>query len=147
MAGKKGRSGRRPKPDALKIASGTYRADRSGDLASKVTPEGKPERPHFTNPDAAAMWDREVEELMRVGVATVLDGPMLQIMCELYGLYRASYAIAELDPTDKDARIATATYATKVDAIASRFGLNASDRGRLKVDVAKPAGIQARKRG
>ncbi len=93
------------------------------------------------------MWDSHVRALEEMGVATPTDAAILQSMCELWGLYRMAYELAESMPIDKDARIAVTTYWAKFEAAAARCGLNPSDRGRLKVDVAKPAGIQARKRG
>lgn len=147
MAGKPGRSGRRPKPDVLKIAQGTYRAKRSGNPKDKVDVKGAPKKPHFENPYADALWDETVKELVELGVATKIDAPLLRTMCELWGLYRMAYEIAEKDPTDKDARIAVVSYVAKFEQVAARFGLNPSDRGRIKIEKPKQSVTQARKRG
>lgn len=131
----------------MKLAQGTYRASDSGDPDEKPDAQGVPEKPDFGNPHAAELWDEIAEELVAMNVARRIDAAMLRSMCEMWGLYRTSYGIAESDPTDKDARIAVATYWAKFEQAAARFGLNPSDRGRLRVETTKQEGIQARKRG
>lgn len=104
-------------------------------------------KPEFTNAAASDLWDEVVAELVSLGVATPLDVPMLKSMCEVWGLYRAAYKVAEDDPTDKDARIAVVAYWAKFEQAAARFGMNASDRGRLQIAKKPKGGITARKRG
>lgn len=147
MAGKRGRSGRRPKPRVLHIAEGTHRDDRHGAVGDSFDAEGAPEKPEFSNPWAAQLWEQEVSDLINRGIAKKLDRAMLQSMCELWGLYRHSLSIAEDNPIDKDARIAVATYWAKFEQAAARFGMNASDRSRLKIEKPKTPLIQQRKRG
>lgn len=147
MAGKKGRSGRPRKATALHIAEGTHRHNEHGDIGDAVLATGCPEKPHFASIAASDHWDEVVPQLVSLGVAAQVDRSHLIAMCELWGLYRSAYDIAESHPTDKDARIAVSTYFTKWESAAARVGMNPSDRSRLKIDKPKSTGIEARKRG
>lgn len=147
MAGKRGRSGRRPKPDAVKLAAGTYRYSDSGDPEEKPEADGAPQKPVFASVHASELWDKTVTELVAMQVAARIDSALLRSMCELWGLYRISYEIAESDPTDKDARIAVVAYWAKFEQAAARFGMNPSDRGRLRIEKPKEPAIPARQRG
>jgi len=146
MAGKKGRSGGRPKPTALHISQGTHRADRHGPIDSQVEFDPEIEKPNFECPYAEAMWNKEVQATIDAGIVTKVDGPLLRSACDLWGLYMMSCQIATNDPTDRDARIAVTAYWAKFEQAAARFGWNPSDRSRLKIEKPKASGIQARKR-
>lgn len=146
MAGKRGRGGQPPKPTALRLADGTHHRYRHGDPTEALAAESldAPERPHFENAAAADLWDSVVPRLINLGIAKETDAAMLRSMCEMWGLYRAAYAAAEQDATDKDARIAVTAYWAKFETAASRFGLNASDRGRMRVETHKSGGVRRR---
>lgn len=148
MSGKPGKSGRRPKPDVLKLAKGTYRADRSGDPDKKPKPDGVPMRPKMSMPEARAFWDRYVPELVRIGVAKQIDSARLQAMCEAWALLRLATKAVNADPIDKDARIAYAEYSRQFAQAADQFGMNPVGRTRIQVDTddSKPS-IAPRKRG
>jgi P27 family predicted phage terminase small subunit len=79
MAGKKGRSGRRKLPAAVKQARGTYRKDRDADAAQELplpTAAGshaEPPKPEHLHAIAAAEWDRLTPLAVRVGLVTPLD--------------------------------------------------------------------------
>ncbi|MEM8866507.1 MAG: P27 family phage terminase small subunit [Planctomycetota bacterium] len=147
MAGKKGKSGRPRKPQLLQIAEGTHRSDRHGASGDAVCVDGKPEKPNFSNPWADELWETDIAPLIELGVITRTDSSIAQTTCEMYGLYRMCYELAEQDPTDKDTRIAVTAYWAKYEQGASRLGLNPSDRARMKVEKKKPNSIQGRKRG
>ena len=147
MAGKPGRSGRKRKADSLKIADGTYRADRSGDPDSKPKPLGKPTKPEFEGQEASDFWDKYVVELIDLGVATSLDAPRLQHLCEVWALLRRATVAVDEDPLEKMARIAYAEYSRQFGTLASEFGLNPASRSKIEIERSKPAGIQGRKRG
>ena len=137
MAGKRGRSGKRRAADEIKIASGTYRADKSGALDEKPVIEGHIATPEFLNPHAAELWDTHVVPLIEAEAIKPTDVAMAKSMCQMWGLYCESFELANLEPTDKDARIAVTSYWTKFEAAASRFGMNPSDRSRLRTDKPK----------
>ncbi len=147
MAGKKGRSGRKPKPTVLHIAQGTHRNDRHGPQDAQPEIDPTLTKPEFECPYASKLWDDEVQATIDAGLATKVDGPLLRSACELWGLYVMSYQIALNDPTDKDARIAVTNYWAKFEQAAARFGWNPSDRSRLKIEKPKAPGIAPRKRG
>lgn len=148
MAGKKGCSGRKPKPIALHVAAGTFRADRHGDPATHVHAEGKPEKPYFEHAAASDLWDSVVDELIGKGLAAAIDAAQLRIMCNQFALYIACESILMHDPTDEAAGRQSSRFRVGFDSIAARFGLTAVDRMKLRVEAAaKPTGIQARKRG
>lgn len=151
MAGNR-RSGRPRKPTELHVAEGTYRADRHGAKRAEAQEEQAAaaiRRPSGMTRDEAWLWDLVVTELVRRRVVKEIDAPLLQSMCELWGLYRKAYRAAKKWPLDRDARIAINTYWRAFEVAASRFGLNASDRARLQFHDGeqKQKAILARKRG
>lgn len=137
MAGKLGRSGRPPSPV-------------SGDSAFTVLmpplPE-MPQKPEFECPLAGELWDEVAGKLHEAKLLRVVDLPLLQSACELWGLYRRAYSAANRNPVDKDCRIAVTAYWAKFEQAAARFGLNPSDRQRLKTDAPVRPAIAARQRG
>lgn len=147
MAGKRGRSGPKPKPTMLSIADGTHRPDRHGEIGEAVRADTHFEKPNFQCTYADALWEETIVPAMAAGYLTVLDAPLCRSVCELWGLYVMSYDIALSEPTDKDARIAVTNYWAKFEQAAARLGLNPCDRARLKIEKPKPTGIAARKRG
>lgn len=136
MSGKLGRSGR-------------PRVNWPDDESILTLPalEELPEKPSFVSEDASQLWDDVAETLYDEKKLTLVDLALLQSTCELYGLYRASYAIAAQCPTDKDARIAVTSYWAKFEQGAARFGMNPSDRQRIKATKKVKPSIQARQRG
>lgn len=147
MAGKPGRSGRKPKPDSLKLAKGTYRADRFGDPSSKPDPGGVPEMPEFTLKESEEFWKEYIPMLVQLRIATSADAPRLQMMAEAWGLLRKATAAVNNDPIDKDARIAYAEYAKQFQLAAAEFGLNPSARSKIILPETKKPTIQGRQRG
>jgi P27 family predicted phage terminase small subunit len=86
--------GRKPKPIAVKIATGTYRADRDGTLESHVAavPLAKAPAPLKTlGPAGKAAWVETAERLVRLSVLTESDLGLLGRYC------RAHDEVAELD--------------------------------------------------
>lgn len=137
MAGRRPNAGRPRKSDELKIAKGTYREDRSGVLDLKPDLSGDIDKPEFVNAHASDMWDNEVAKLIDSGVIKPTDIAMARSMCQMWGLYCDCYAAAESNPVDKDTRIAVCSYWSKFEQAAARFGMNPSDRGRLRIDKPK----------
>ena len=135
MAGVAGRSGRKRKPDSIKILQGTYRSDRQGAPELKPSPDGAPVKPEFALPEAGAFWDAYVPELVRMGVAAAVDAPRLQLLCESWALLRRATDRLNEDPFDKVARCAQAEYSRQFTAATSEFGLTPSARSRIQVQV------------
>jgi phage terminase small subunit len=136
MSGKPGRSGR-PRlhsPD-------------DGDVLTLPALEAMPEKPVFSSPDASQLWDDVAESLYAKGALTIVDLALLKSTCQLYGLYCRCLPIAEADPIDKDARIAVTSYWAKFEQGCARFGMNPSDRQKLKERKSVKPVIAARQRG
>ena len=127
--------GRPRKPTELKVAQGTYRADRDGPRPEDLPNlDGEIERQSFPNHAARQMWNTVVQQLIDAGVVKPTDVPMARSMCEFWGLYWSSYKLASKNPTDPAIRVAVCSYWTKFEQAAARFGMNPSDRSRLRLD-------------
>lgn len=132
MAGVKGRGGRPAKPLKLHVVAGTFREDRHGGDPPAI--EGEVVKPEFLDPMAGAFWDRIAPKLIAAKVLTPADVESLQSCCDVWALWRKTHFMLMANPTDKDTRIAASTYLGLFNAIAARFGLNPSDRTRLKIE-------------
>ncbi len=122
--------GSKPKPKEAHILAGTFRADRHD---GEPVAEGVPVRPPDMKGEAKALWDSITPQLVANGTAKNLDTSALVACCELWGLYRAAYAVASAAPADKDARIALTAYYAAWERAATRLGLSPADRARLRV--------------
>lgn len=143
--------GRPRTPDAIKLATGTWRKDRDGDPGAVVPSEGVPERPADVTGDARKLWESIVPGLIESGVATARDTTTLAEMCQWYKRYRK--VAKELDrtrasnPYYKDLLSATKWAWAEFDKIGGRFGLTPADRARLKVESPKKSSVPKRARG
>lgn len=118
-----------------------------GDVLQLPALDSLPEKPVFTSGAASQLWDDVAETLYEEKKLTLVDLALLQSTCELWGLYRSAFQCAVNDPIDKDARIAVTAYWAKFEQGAARFGMNPSDRQKIRANKqAKPA-IPARQRG
>ncbi|MEM8668736.1 MAG: P27 family phage terminase small subunit [Planctomycetota bacterium] len=139
--------GRPPKPDAIKIAEGTYRSDRHGDQDAKPKAEGVPVRPEMAMPEAKEFWDQYVPMLVEMGVAKRADTPRLQALAESWALLRRATKAVNDDPIDKYARIAYGEYSRQFTTLANEFGMNPIARSRIIIDKPQKKSIAGRKRG
>jgi len=91
MSGRKGRSGRRPLPTALKKARGTYRKDRSpaakAGKAELAFPPAKLAAPAWLDKTAKAEWAKVVPQLDLVQVLTEPDLLQLAAYCAAASLW------------------------------------------------------------
>ncbi len=138
-------AGRPRKPTEMKVLEGTYRHDRDGPLPEDFSQlDGEIATPEFPDPAALEMWNTHIQQLIDAGVVKPTDVPLAISMCELWGLYRHAYEAARKSPTDQDTRVALCSYWTKFEQASARFGMNPSDRSRLRLD--KPAlGVRSRR--
>ena len=130
----RGENGGRPAKhtDDLKLV-GAFRSDRHGDRENAPKAIGAPRKPAWTESDeASALWDRLVPGLAERGLVGQDDEAFLQAMCEVWGLYREAYELAQVDATDKDARIAYLGYFAAFQQAASKCGLTPMDRQKLR---------------
>jgi len=93
MSGVKGKSGRKPKPDALKELAGTYRADRSNPDQPTLTPlEALPRCPTNIKGEARKAWSKVGKLLLGMGVLTVADLHALEAYCTVYARWQDAEA-------------------------------------------------------
>src|SRR4051812_285436 len=97
MANRKnsGKGGRKPRPTALKIASG-MRADRVP-AGEPVAPSGAPERPGWLDDFGKEGWDRAVAAVERLNLLSVVDGDALTVYAAAYSRWRHALGSIEAD--------------------------------------------------
>lgn len=140
-----GLRGPKAKPREMKIAAGTYRADRGP--ANPATPEkGIPETPHQLRGKHKEAWETFALQLDDAGVLSKLDGPAVELLSNTYVLYiEAAQKVAELGPVwmqKGDGGIPECTvnpyYKIMADEhvrlrqILSEFGMTPSSRSRIE---------------
>jgi phage terminase small subunit len=144
--------GRPPKPLALKVLDGTFRADRDAStLSSGIAADGTPDKPADLLDQAGLFWDRFVPELVRFGVAKGIDTPQLTSLCVSWGeMERCREAIQALDPRSKKyfrLQHQHAVWKKAFDVLASKFGMTPVDREKLHIDKPKEnTGVKRRDR-
>lgn len=149
MAGKKGRSGNRRIPTALKKLHGTFQKSRAQPNEVQV-PLGRPELPERVagDPEALAEWERVVPLLDSVRVLSDADRSMLASYCAAHSLAIAATAEYLRDGILIENRFGElkahpmVTVAQKARAEAMRlgleFGLSPAARSRVSSVPEKP---------
>jgi P27 family predicted phage terminase small subunit len=80
---------------AVKIAQGTYRADRDGDA---IVPAGLPPKPAWLCPVASAEWDRVVGDLVAYVGLSPDDAGTLALCCQAYADFVKFHALGQAEP-------------------------------------------------
>jgi P27 family predicted phage terminase small subunit len=97
MAGKQGKSGRKPKPLSVLKLTGTYRADRHAATEINLPAKAPAPPPHITG-EARREWFRVVKLLAKSGCVTELDLQPLAAYCIEFEKYkRANDDISKVD--------------------------------------------------
>lgn len=116
--------GAKPRHANLKLVEGRSPGRDSGGRVVKTPPPFRripPERPEHLSPLAAELWDRIVAELPRLGLLKELDGPSLEMLCEVYALWRFAKAERlELGPFHTNSQGVTVAPWLKVEHDAAR---------------------------
>lgn len=129
---------RKPVPDLL--LEDRYRIDRHGEASSAWLPYGEPVMPDSLSPEARELWESLVPQLTQRGVATAVDTAELTGLCEWWGRYReASATLGEIEDRKSTEYyrigILAGAFWKNFSTAASRFGLNPSDRAKLRLGV------------
>ena len=136
------RTGRPPKPTALKLLHGTARPDRV--LKNEPQPEiGRPTRPHWLLPEAKREWSRIVPELLRLGLLAKIDRAMISMWCQCWGMYveavrdiRKNGTAFRTEKGYEGQRPSVAVMNKMIErmtALSARFGMTPSDRSKISV--------------
>jgi phage terminase small subunit len=142
-----GRRGPKPSPTALKLARGTFRAERDAARFDAVPSAGAPAKPDDLADVGKALWDQIIGEHAARKTLGTVDTSALAALCRTWELCQASYALAKAAPTDKDVRCSYLGYLSACDKIGAKFGWTASDRANMKLETKETkAGIPTRKR-
>jgi P27 family predicted phage terminase small subunit len=132
--------GRPRKPLPALLLEGRFRADRHGEAGSTWQPETAAaiDAPDWLSPDAKRLWQALAPSLSNAGIATEVDESELAALCDWWSRYRE--ASRELDKLEN--RRSTEYYRLAIltsmawknfSSAASKFGLNPSDRARLRL--------------
>ncbi len=134
-----GKGGRKPRPVALKIASG-MRADRIPSNSIDA-PQGTPEAPSYLDEFGKEGWLRISSAAARLGISSPVDADAMAVYATAYSRWRwAQEALkggkltiltARGETTNPAAGLAERSERTMLSVL-SLFGLNPSDRGRLR---------------
>ncbi len=130
-------SGRKRKSIEARIAEGSYRPQRHGDIVAKIEPAKATEKPSQLSEDESWFWD----QLMTTGHVAVSDVPMALTACQLWGLFQGAVKVAKEAPLDKDARLAVSGYGATLAQLASRFGMTPTDRSVLGIVTDRPQAV------
>ena len=90
---------------------------------------GKPKKPRGLDKVASRLWDGIVPKLSAAGIVSEVDGVCLGDMCRWYARYTES---AKDWGDAQSSRLARAAW-QEFASLASKFGMNPSDRARLRV--------------
>jgi len=81
-----GKRGPMPEPNALRLAKGTYRKDKHGDIDKELKPDIVPliKPPSSLGVKGRSVWNRVGETLVKLNLLSVNDYETFQLYCETY---------------------------------------------------------------
>jgi P27 family predicted phage terminase small subunit len=132
--------GRPRKPVADLMLEGRFRSDRHGEVSATWQPDGVPTQPTWLSEDAAQLWADLVPPLIARGIATAVDAPELASLCDWWSRYRQASRLLDDngansgDPAYYRHFLQASTAWKNFTAVAARFGLNPSDRAKLRIE-------------
>ena len=133
------RTGRPPKPTALKKLQGTLKKSRVN-INEWKPPAGAPKMPAHFKGHAAREWRRVVPMLLDAGLLTLADAPTLEAYCETYARWKDAAAIVDAEGLVVEAKQGPVPHpavniekAARKDCMefAQRFGFDPSSRSKL----------------
>jgi len=148
MAGRKGKSGRKPKPIQMLKLTGNYRKDRHGDIPDP--PVGAPDKPKGLSRLASETWDRLIAALLEQKTIARSDFILLEAICREWGKYKnfnnkLRVIRSDLTESTKGTKMlhplhrASDRALNNVVRLCQEFGLSAASRSRLNVEAAAGA--------
>lgn len=154
-----GLRGPKPTPSAIKVARGTWRADRAAPNEPTVT--GKPTCPAWLQPEAKKEFRRLVRLLSDMGVIGSVDGNALSRYATTWLRWRQAVQMLEkngemMTVSNEQGKITgmkqspyaylARSLAEQLDKLEAAFGLNPSARSRITVSNPKPANDDGKSR-
>ena len=76
------------KPTSQKVMQGTFRADQAQEIPEPQSPSSIKKPPAYMGKHGRKLWTDLAEELVDLGMLTVLDWTTLELCCNAYDLYR-----------------------------------------------------------
>ena len=137
MPGTKGKSGPKPKPDAVKALAGTLRADRVNDAQPVIAAFTEvPECPYHLKGVAKRAWGHTASVLVGMGVLTQADLHGLEAYCSVYARWRAANVQLGKSgmPVPSPHQRVVEDCLKQMRAWMVEFGLTPSSRSRVKVE-------------
>ena len=133
-------AGRKPKPTALKLIQGTYRADRANPNEPKPK-AGIPPCPKFLQGDARKQYRKTAKKLAKIGLMTELDDMALSMLCQAWVDYLESTDQVKKSgmlvkspngfPVLNPYLIAANQALKKVRSLLAEFGMTPGSRSRI----------------
>ncbi len=117
------RGGHKPGLPSEKMARGTYRPDRHGNIVELVEPDSMPARPDWLTPEGEEVWMDDIGRVSAHRLVGEKDATVFGSYCNLMGAMIKAWRAGECPP------IAAIAEARKM---AELFGI-AGARSRLKV--------------
>jgi P27 family predicted phage terminase small subunit len=146
-----GLRGPRPTPSAIKLARGTYRADRSA--RNEAAPIGRPRCPAWLNRDAAKEFRRIVKLLDSMGLLGAVDENALSRYATTWVRWRQAISLLEKsgevvvyrDEQGKPKAVQPSAFnsiarslAEELSRLEQAFGMTPSARSRIEVQPPAP---------
>lgn len=137
--------GRHREPPAVKMAKGTFRADRDGNPDLIPMPEivGDAKPPRHLKERGLNYWNLIYPELIKLNVLTIVDLPAFEELCSLMDkIHEMEVFLAEkgqwyTSPKGAilrhPAAIQRTQYVSERNTLMDRFGLNPTSRGKLQI--------------
>lgn len=130
-----------PKPTALKVLHGSFKAHPERRNRREARPVGEVVAPEWLSTQARVLWDQMTPEMVRTGLLTPLDAPLLAEALEALVIARLARHRAVQEAmgrisTQPGGPSAAGTYARAIAiviSLGSRFGMTPADRSRIAV--------------
>lgn len=159
-----GKRGPLPEPNALRIAKGTYRPDKHGDVSKEVKPKiiDLPEPPKSLGKEGREAWNRLGKTLIALNLLSENDYETFRLLCETFDFEKQLNLQAQKDGlvvlNSKGTMIVHPCIRLARECLRDRnrlmrlFGMNPSDRSSAVTStkdapVASESKIASRRRG